>query len=53
MAWTNQTKNRTAWSGIGFLLLENLSFLLQETGDKIIIGVADKTSTSWTNQTKN
>jgi RsiW-degrading membrane proteinase PrsW (M82 family) len=48
MAWTNQTKNRTAWSGIGFLLLENLSFLLQETGDKIIID----TNAGYTNETK-
>jgi hypothetical protein len=33
MSWTNEQKS----GGIAYLLLESLSFLLQENGDKLLL----------------
>lgn len=58
--YTDRTKNSSTYtnqsksvSGYDYLLKEDNGFLLQETGDKIILDQSSTSSTSWTNQSKN
>jgi len=54
--WTKQSKNTSSWLGkyistILYLLQENGSFILQETGDKILL--EQNLAPTWTKQTVN
>jgi len=65
MTWTTSTKNTTDftsgtkhtagadWNIPGFLLQENTFYVLQESGDKIVLQLgATKNDTEWTNINK-
>lgn len=53
-SWNNLTKNIASWANqiknaaLNFLLQEDGFYILQETGDKLILD-----QSGWTNQTKN
>lgn len=61
MTWTNETKSTATWSnlsGSGMssvdrLLMEDGSFLLLETLDKILLESSSSSTTPWTNLAKN
>jgi len=66
MAWNNETKHTASWDDKtkhkagaswdikGFLLQENLFFLLLESGKKIVLNWGNtKNTASWTNLNKN
>lgn len=57
--WSSQTKNSSSWTsenknlgGLGYLLLEDGFFMLQENLDKLILDQTSAGGVVWSTQTK-
>lgn len=57
--WSSQSKNSSSWTsenknlgGLGYLLMEDGFFLLQETLDKLILDQTSAAGIVWSSQTK-